>query len=98
MLTPGLVTGVFILLSRGHLKKKLSTENYLLSTNNMISVTRINGKRFVINAELIRFIESTPDTMITMISGDKVMVKETIEEVVEKAVDYARQVRVFAVK
>ncbi len=64
----------------------------------MISVTRINGKRFVINAELIRFIESTPDTMITMISGDKVMVKETIEEVVEKAVDYARQVRVFAVK
>ena len=52
----------------------------------------------MINAELIRFIESTPDTMITMISGDKVMVKETIEEVVDKAVDYARQVRVFAVK
>ena len=95
MLTPGLVTGVFILLSRGHLN---NLKQAIASLKNMISVTRINGKRFVINAELIRFIDSTPDTMITMTSGDKVMVKETIEEVVEKAVDYARRVRVFAVK
>ena len=62
----------------------------------MIDVTRLNGKRFVINAEQIRFLETTPDTMVTLISGDKIMVKETLEEVVERAVQYQRQIRVFA--
>ena len=63
----------------------------------MIAVTRLNGKRFVINAEQIRFIESTPDTMITLLTGDKVMVKEPLEEVVQLAVHYQRQIRVFEV-
>lgn len=62
----------------------------------MIDVTRLNGKRFVINAEQIRFLETTPDTMVTLVSGDKIMVKETLEEVVERAVQYQRQIRVFA--
>ncbi len=61
----------------------------------MISVTRLNGKRFVINAELIRYIENTPDTMITLISGDKVMVKETLEEIVAKSIEYKRQIYSF---
>ena len=59
----------------------------------MIAVTRLNGKRFVVNAEQIRYIEATPDTMITLISGDKVMVKEDLEEVVRLAIEYGRQVR-----
>jgi len=63
----------------------------------MIAVTRLNGKRFVINAEQIRFVESTPDTMITLLAGDKVMVKESLEEVVQLAVHYQRQIRVFEV-
>ncbi len=58
----------------------------------MISVTRLNGKRFVVNAEQIRYIENTPDTMITLQSGDKVMVKETLEEVVKKTIEYKRQI------
>ncbi len=61
----------------------------------MISVTRLNGKRFVVNAEQIRYIENTPDTMITLVSGDKVMVKETLEAVVELAIEYCRQIRAF---
>ena len=61
----------------------------------VIDVTRLNGKRFVINAEQIKYIESTPDTMITLVSGEKVMVKEMIEEVVTRATDYCRQIRVF---
>ncbi|MCP4709403.1 MAG: flagellar FlbD family protein [Planctomycetes bacterium] len=61
----------------------------------MIAVTRLNGKRFVINAEQIRFVESIPDTMITLLSGDKIMVKESLEEVVQLAVHYQRQIRVF---
>lgn len=61
----------------------------------MIALTRLNNKRFVLNAEQIRYIESTPDTLITLIGGDKVMVKETLEEVVKRAVEYTRQVRIF---
>ena len=62
----------------------------------MIPVTRLNGKRFVVNAELIRYIENTPDTMITLTSGDKFMVKESLEEVVQLAINYGRQLRAFA--
>ena len=61
----------------------------------MIAVTRLNGKRFVINAEQIRYIETTPDTMITLMNGDKVMVKEELEEVVKRALEYWRQLRAF---
>ncbi len=61
----------------------------------MIALTRLNNKRFVLNAEMIRYIESTPDTMITLTGGDKVMVRESLEDVVARAIDYARQIRVF---
>jgi len=63
----------------------------------MIDVTRLNGKRFVVNAELIRYVESTPDTMITLITGDRFMVQETLEEVVSRAIEYGRQIRAFRV-
>ncbi len=63
----------------------------------MIDVTRLNGKRFVVNAELIRYVESTPDTMITLINGDRFMVQETLEEVVSRAIEYGRQIRAFRV-
>ena len=61
----------------------------------MIKVTRINDTELVINAELIEFIESTPDTMISLTTGKKVMVRESIDEIVErvakfKAVSQAR--------
>ncbi len=63
----------------------------------MISLTRLNEKRFVVNAELIKMIEETPDTLITLINGDHFMVRESVQEVVDKAIDYARQVRAFRV-
>jgi flagellar protein FlbD len=59
----------------------------------MITVTRLNGKPVVVNAELIRFIEQTPDTMITLTSGDKLLVKEKMDEVVRRAIEYARSIR-----
>jgi flagellar protein FlbD len=64
----------------------------------MISVTRLNDQPMVINAELIKTVESTPDTLITLINGDRMMVKETMEEIVRKAVEYGRQMRAFAVQ
>jgi len=59
----------------------------------MIVLTRINGKSFVVNAELIRTVEEHPDTTITLINGDHFIVRESLEEVVEKAIDYGRTLR-----
>ncbi len=62
----------------------------------MITVTRINGTAFILNAEQIKLLESTPDTMITLLSGERLIVKESVEEVVQRAVEYGRSIRAFA--
>ena len=59
----------------------------------MICLTRLNGQAFVVNAEKIRYVESTPDTLVCCDHGEKMMVKESLQEVVRKAIDYARTVR-----
>ena len=59
----------------------------------MIAVTRLNNSPLVINAELIKFVESTPDTMITLTTGDRIIVKEPIEDVIRKVVEYGRILR-----
>ena len=59
----------------------------------MIPLTRLNGQRFVVNAEKIRYVESTPDTVVCCDSGDRLMVKESLEEVMRKAIEYARTCR-----
>lgn len=56
----------------------------------MIRVTRLNKKELVINAELIETLESTPDTIITLTDGKKVVVLEGIDEIIEKIVAYRR--------
>ena len=61
----------------------------------MIALTRLNGSRFVINAEMIRTIEERPDTTIVLMNGDTFIVRERLDEVVAKAVEYGRMVRVF---
>lgn len=58
----------------------------------MIKVTRFNGKNFYINSDLIEFVESTPDTVITTTSGKKVVVTETVEEVIERIIDYKNKI------
>ena len=59
----------------------------------MISVTRLNGDRFVLNAELIRTIEENPDTVITLVNGDHIVVKERMGEVVRMTIEYGRLLR-----
>lgn len=59
----------------------------------MITVTRLNGKPFVINAELIRTVESNPDTTITLINGDHMIIKESMEQVIELTIEYGRSLR-----
>lgn len=59
----------------------------------MIRLTRRNGTPFVLNAELIKFVEEVPDTIITLRDGDKILVGESADTVVDKAMEYARSSR-----
>ncbi|MDD6334671.1 MAG: flagellar FlbD family protein [Clostridia bacterium] len=58
----------------------------------MIDVTRLNGKNFVLNAELIEVMEETPDTVITLTTGHKYLVKESVDEVLDKIYAYKRKI------
>jgi flagellar protein FlbD len=59
----------------------------------MITLTRLNGQAFVVNAEKIRTVESTPDTIVCCETGERLMVKESLQEVVRRAIDYGRLLR-----
>ena len=58
----------------------------------MINVTRLNDSPLVINTDMIEFVEAIPDTIISLISGRKVMVKESIGEIVTRVEDYKRKI------
>ncbi len=63
----------------------------------MIKVTKLNASELVVNADLIEFIESTPDTLISLTTGRKIMVQEALDEVVQRAIAYRRAARAYAV-
>ena len=57
----------------------------------MIEVTRLQNQPIVINADLIEFVEETPDTMISMTTGKKILVKESVSQVIDRIVGYRRR-------
>ena len=59
----------------------------------MISLTRLNNAPFVLNCELIRTIEERPDTTITLVTGEHLVVKEPMKDVVGRVVEYGRLLR-----
>jgi flagellar protein FlbD len=61
----------------------------------MIKVTRLNGKEFVLNAELIQFLEETPDTVVTLLNHEKIVVKESVDEVIHRVTEYQKKIRSF---
>lgn len=58
----------------------------------MIRVTRMNGMELVINGELIEFVEATPDTVLTLTTGKKLVLKDSVQEVVDKVIAYRRAI------
>ena len=58
----------------------------------MITVTRLNNVSIVVNPDLIAFIEETPDTIITLSNGEKLIVKETVIEVIRRVLNYRRSI------
>ncbi len=61
----------------------------------MIQLTRLDGEAFILNAELIKYVEQRPDTFITLTLGDRIVVAETPEEVLERTIDYHRNKRLL---
>lgn len=58
---------------------------------NMIELTRLNGDTFVLNADLIEIVDANPDTVITLFNEHKFVVKDTMNEVVQKVIDYKKE-------
>jgi flagellar protein FlbD len=57
----------------------------------MIEVTRLNGKKFRINIDLIETLEETPDTVITLTGGNKYVVSEPIKVLIRRIIDFRRK-------
>ncbi len=57
----------------------------------MIKLTRLDGEPFILNADLIRYVECRPDTFITLTTGERLVVSETMDDVVDRAVRYQQQ-------
>lgn len=58
----------------------------------MIRVTRLNSSLLILNSDLIEHIESTPDTVITLTTGQSVRVRESADEVVQRIVEFRRAI------
>ncbi len=59
----------------------------------MIRLTRLNHQPIVVNAELIEYLEATPDTVISLVNGQKLAVLESPEQVMSEIIEYQRQIR-----
>jgi flagellar protein FlbD len=58
----------------------------------MIHLTRLNNHPLVVNSDLIKFVEQAPDTVITLVSGEKIVVLESAHDVLERVVQFRRSV------
>ena len=58
----------------------------------MIKIIRFNGAETFVNADLIEFVEETPDTVITLVNGKKIMVRDTAEELVNKVIKFKKNI------
>ena len=57
----------------------------------MIKLTRLNNSEFVINADMIEFVDSVPDTIVTLLSGKKITVTEPVETLIERVIEYRKR-------
>lgn len=61
----------------------------------MIRLTRLNKQPVVVNSDLIKFVEYTPDTVVTLISGEKIVVTETTEQILDRIIEFRRRLTVW---
>ena len=58
----------------------------------MIQLTRLNNKPLTVNSDLIKFVEQSPDTLVTLITGEKIVVLEKADEVLNRIIGFRRSV------
>lgn len=58
----------------------------------MIKLTRTSGKEFVLNVDLILEVQETPDTVITLTNGKKLLVKDSADDIIEKVIKYRQKI------
>jgi len=58
----------------------------------MIQLTRLNNHPLVVNSDLIKYVEQAPDTVITLVNGDKIVVRESAQDVLDRVVEFRRSV------
>jgi len=58
----------------------------------MIQLTRLNNHPLVVNSDLIKFVEQAPDTVITLVSGEKIVVRESAQDVLARVVEFRRSI------
>jgi flagellar protein FlbD len=58
----------------------------------MIKLTRLNHEKFVLNADLIEHVDETPDTVISLLTGQKLRVAESADQVMERVIAYRREI------
>ncbi len=58
----------------------------------MIQLTRLNNARLAVNCDLIKYVEEAPDTVLTLVSGEKLVVRETTEQVIERVRQFRRSI------
>lgn len=61
----------------------------------MIKLTHLGGEAFLLNAELICYVEARPDTFITLVGGERLVVREALDEVLRRTIDYQRSKQFF---
>ena len=58
----------------------------------MIQLTRLNNARLALNCDLIKYVEEAPDTVITLLNGEKLVVRETTGQVIERVLEFRRAI------
>ena len=58
----------------------------------MIRLTRLNNQSLTVNSDLIKFVEQSPDTLISLVTGEKIVVRESVDEVLHRIVEFRRSV------
>ena len=66
--------------------------SYAVRKEAVIQLTRLNSQQITVNSDLIKLVESRPDTVITLINGEKFLVHETVDEVVARVIAFRRSI------
>jgi flagellar protein FlbD len=58
----------------------------------MIELTRLNGQKLFVNCDLLKYAEASPDTVLTLLTGDKIVVRESCEDVIALAISFRARI------